>query len=184
MSMDGKITCIVVEDFEPLRNVLCSLLDFEQDIEVVGRAANGTALAALLERTEPDVVLLDVEMDTRTEGIDACRELVRAHPSLPVVMLTCHDEEDMILRAFEAGAVDYVLKSSSSAQIVEAVRNAHRSATVLNAHVATVLRRHMKDFGSMKESLLYNMHVLTRLTPAEMDVLRLLMQGRKPRDIA
>lgn len=182
--MEKHIKCIVIEDFEPLNNIYFNLLNYEKDIEVVGRAFDSKELLELMKVNQVDVVLLDIEMKQRTEGIDVCRKLLKEYPDVKVVMLTCHDEEDMILSAFEAGAVDYVLKTGSSSQILDAVRSAYNNTSPINSYVAFVIRKRLKEFDSMKESLLYVMNIVSGLTVSELDVLKLLMQGRKQREIA
>lgn len=182
--MKGQIKCIVVEDFEPLNNVYFSLLNYENDIDVVGRAFDGKELFQVMKDKRVDVVLLDIEMKQRTEGIDVCRQLLKEYPEVKVVMLTCHEEEDMILAAFEAGAVDYVLKTGSSSQILDAIRSAFNNSSPINSYVAFVIRKRMKEFNALKESLLYIMNIVSGLTGSEIDVLKLLMQGKKQREIA
>jgi DNA-binding NarL/FixJ family response regulator len=182
--MNGPIRCIVVEDFEPLNNVYCNLLNYEKDIEVVGRAHNSEELFELLKEKAADVILLDIEMKSRTEGIETCKKVIKAYPETQIIMMTCHDEEDIILSAFEAGAVDYVLKTSSSAQILEAVRSAFNNSSAINSYVAFVIRKRMKEFSAFKESLLYLMNIVSSLTASEIDVLKLLLKGKKQREIA
>ena len=182
--MKDAIRCIVVEDYEPLNNIYYNLLNYERDIQVVGNVFDSEGLFSILKMREADVILLDIEMKSRTEGLDVCRKLMRLYPAVKIVMLTCHDEEEMILSAFEAGAVDYVLKTASSAQILDAVRAAYNNTSSLNSYVAYVIRKRMKEFGSIKESILFVMNILSGLTASEMDVLKLLMKGQKQREIA
>ena len=182
--MDKQIKCIIVEDYEPLNNIYANLLDYEKDIAVVGRAFDSTGLFEILEKGSADVVLLDIEMKSRTEGLDTCKRISMDYPDIKVVILTCHDEDDMILSAFEAGAVDYVLKTSSSSHILEAVRSAFSNTSAINPRVAYVIRKRVKEFGSMKESLLFVMNIISGLTASELDVLKLSLQGRKKAEIA
>jgi DNA-binding NarL/FixJ family response regulator len=178
------IKCIIVEDFEPLNNIYYNLLNYEQDITVVGKAYNGNELFQLMKTEEADVVLLDIEMTSRLEGITTCKKLLAQYPNVLVIMLSCHEEEDIILSAFEAGAVDYVLKTSSSASILEAVRAAYKKASPINSYAASCIRKHMIEFSTFKEKLLYLMNIISTLTHTEMDILKLLMKGKKQKEIA
>lgn len=182
--MTDLIRCIVVDDYEPLNNVFTNILDYEADISVVGRAYESNGLFDILETTEVDVILLDIEMTTREEGIVACKKISREYPDIKVIILTCHEEEDMILLAFEAGAVDYVLKTSSSSQIHDAVRSAYNNESSFNSKVSQVIRSHLKEYGSMKQSLLYMTNIIASLTASELHVLHLLMNGKKNKEIA
>lgn len=178
------IKCIVVEDFEPLNNIYCNLLDYEQDITVVGKAFSGNELFELMKTNQADVVLLDIEMTSRLEGISTCRRLLSEYPNVLVIMLSCHEEEDIILASFEAGAVDYVLKTSSSGTILEAVRAAYKKASPINHYAASCIRKHMKEFSSFKERFMHMMNIVSTLTHTELDVLKLLMKNKKQREIA
>lgn len=179
-----SIKCVIVEDYEPLNTIYGNLLGYERDIEVVGKAVDSEGLFKILEERKADVILLDIEMKRPKEGIETCKSILSKYPDIKVVMLTCHDEEETILSAFEAGAVDYVLKTSSSIQILEAIRSAHNNSSSLNSYVAYVLRKHMKDFGMKKESLLDIMCIISGLTVSEVEILKLLIRGKKQREIA
>ena len=179
-----QIKCVVVEDFEPLNNVYYNLLSYEKDIEVVGRAHNSEQLFEILEKSLVDVILLDIEMKSRTEGIETCKKVSRVYQNIKVIMLTCHEEEDIILSAFEAGAVDYVLKTNSSSQILDAIRSAFNNSSSINSYVAFVIRKRMKEFSELKENLLYLMNIVSTLTISEVDVLKLLVMGKKQKEIA
>ena len=177
--MSNTIRCIVVEDYEYLNNIYCNILDYEKDISIVGNAYNGDELFDLLKTTYTDVILLDIEMNTKIEGLVTCKKISEFFPDIKVIMLTCHEGDEMILKAFEVGAVDYVLKTSSMANIIEAVRSAYNGTSCLSSNVATVLRRRMKEYGTMKESLLATMNILSNLTSSELNVLDLLVKGEK-----
>lgn len=182
--MSSSIRCIVVEDYKPLNHVFTNILNYEKDITVVGRAYDSNNLFDLLITTAVDVILLDIEMKTREEGIHACKKISKEYPDIKVIILTCHEEEEMILLAFEAGAVDYVLKTSSSSQILDAVRSAYNNESSFSSKVSHVIRAHLKEYGSMKESLLYVMNIVASLTASELHVLHLLMNGKKNKEIA
>lgn len=178
------IRCIVVEDFEPLNNIYVNLLNYEKDISVVGNAFDSCGLFDILKTATADVVLLDIEMKSRMEGLEASKRISVEYPDVKVVILTCHDDEDIILLAFEAGAVDYVLKTASSSQILDAVRSAYNDKSSLNPSVAGVIRKYIVESASMKKSLLYLMNIICTLTTTELEVLKLLLKGMKNGKIA
>jgi DNA-binding NarL/FixJ family response regulator len=178
------IKCIIVEDFEPLNNIYYNLLNYEGDIQVVGRAYDSNELFEIIKNTAVDVVLLDIEMTGRLDGINSCKRLLKEYPNLSVIMLSCHEEEEIILSAFEAGAMDYVLKTSSSAKILEAVRAAYNKDSPINPYAASLIRKRMKEFSNFKEGLLYMMNIVSTLTYSEVYVLKLLMKSKKQREIA
>jgi DNA-binding NarL/FixJ family response regulator len=182
--MNQKIRCMIAEDFESLNNIYYNLLAYEKDIEVVGRAYSGKDLLEQVKTQPVDIILLDIEMGNRNEGIFICKQILSEYPHIKIIMLTCHEEEEMILAAFEAGAVDYLLKTSSLAQIIEAVRSAYNNNSFIGSHVAYVLRKRMKELGHYKENLFQMMNIISTLTVSELDVLKLLLQSKKQREIA
>jgi len=138
------IKCIVAEDYEPLNNIYSNLLNYEKDIEVVGRAYNGSQLLQLLNDVKADVILLDIEMATPNEGINICKQILKKYMQIKIVMLTCHEEEDKIISAFEAGLdiLKLLLHGKKQREIAE-IRNVEL-ATV-KAHVSSILRKFETD---------------------------------------
>ncbi len=182
--MGDIIKCIIVEDFGPLNEIYYNLLSYERDIEVVGRAYDSEQLDEILRNKKADVILLDIEMTYKTEGICTCKKILNKYPYLKVIMLSCHEEEDMILEAIEAGAVDYVLKTSSSSKILEAIRAAYNDDSCINSYVGNIIRKKMKEINLYKDSLLFMTNIISTLTVSELDVLRLLMNGKRQKEIA
>lgn len=180
------IKCIVVEDLAPLREAFCTILEDEADMMVAGAFESGDALLGWLEgKTQPaDVVLLDIEMRMQKEGISVCRTLNQRWPCLKVVMLTCHEEEDFIVQSLEAGAVDYLSKNSSPDQIVAMVRDAMRGVSSFDSLVSGTVRRHLRSQQDFRQSMLYCLHIVSRLTASEQAVMKLLLQNKSKREIA
>jgi DNA-binding NarL/FixJ family response regulator len=175
---------VIAEDFAELNTIYAGILGREPDLEVVGRASSAADLLDLLETTPADVVLMDIEMEHPTSGIVACRRLVDLHPGTKVVVLTCHEEEDKVLAAFEAGAVDYILKTDSITDVVKAIKGAHHRNAPIHPFAAQALRRTMQDMGRYKNNLKSIIQRLSVLTPSETAILSLLLDGTKLKDIA
>uniref|UniRef100_UPI000A59A871 response regulator n=1 Tax=Streptomyces caniscabiei TaxID=2746961 RepID=UPI000A59A871 len=115
------IRLLLVDDDPLVRTGLSLMLGGADDIEIVGEGADGDEVQALVDRTRPDVVLMDIRMPT-VDGL-AATERLRARPDAPeVVVLTTFHADDQVLRALRAGAAGFVLKDTSPAEIVEAVR--------------------------------------------------------------
>ena len=123
-------------------------------------------------------------MTSRLEGLSTCKKLLLDYPNVLVIMLSCHEEEDIILSAFEAGAIDYVLKTSSSGMILEAVRAAYKKASPINSYAASCIRKHMMKTSNFKEKLLFMMNIIATLTHTEVDIIKLLMKSKKQKEIA
>ena len=115
------ITVMLADDHALFRRGLRSMLELESDIQVIGEASDGLEAQDLVRDLRPDVALLDINMPNM-DGIDAARELRRTFPELGIIMLTMFAEEEIIERALEAGANDYLRKDTPFDDIVSKVR--------------------------------------------------------------
>ncbi|UUU25976.1 response regulator [Streptomyces sp. DSM 40750] len=135
------IRLLLVDDDPLVRAGLSFMLGGADDIEIVGEAADGGEVDALVDRTRPDVVLMDIRMPT-VDGL-AATERLRGRPDAPqVVVLTTFHADDQVLRALRAGAAGFVLKDTPPAEIVEAVRRVAAGAPVLSPAVTRQLMAH------------------------------------------
>ncbi len=132
------IRVLLVDDDPLLRSGVRLMLAPERDVEVVGEAGDGDEVLAAVDRHRPDVVLMDIRMP-RVDGIAATR-LVRAQPRPPaVIVLTTFDADELVVRGLEAGAIGFLLKDSSPAEIVRAIEHAHAGESTLSPSVASQL---------------------------------------------
>ncbi len=128
------ITVAIVDDEPLIRAGIAALIDAHPDLSVVGQAADGDEAAALVQRTRPDVMLMDLRM-TRLSGIEATRAVCAADPAPPVLMLTTFDGDPDVLDALRAGASGYVLKRNPD-QLPPAIRHVHAGEVWLDPAVA------------------------------------------------
>ncbi|MCL6732137.1 response regulator [Streptomyces neyagawaensis] len=135
------IRLLLVDDDPLVRAGLSFMLGGADDIEIVGEAADGAEVDALVDRARPDVVLMDIRMPT-VDGLSATERL-RRHPDAPqVVVLTTFHADDQVLRALRAGAAGFVLKDTPPAEIVDAVRRVAAGDPVLSPAVTRQLMEH------------------------------------------
>ncbi|AJE80941.1 two-component system response regulator [Streptomyces albus] len=133
-----EIRLLLVDDDPLVRAGLSFMIGGAEDIEIVGEAADGSEVAALVERTQPDVVLMDIRMPT-VDGLTATERL-RARGQAPeVVVLTTFHADEQVLRALRAGAAGFVLKDTPPAEIIEAVRRVAAGDPVLSPAVTRQL---------------------------------------------
>ncbi|MFF9778024.1 response regulator [Streptomyces sp. NPDC013978] len=135
------IRLLLVDDDPLVRTGLSLMLGGADDIEIVGEGADGHEVEALVDRTRPDVVLMDIRMPT-VDGLSATERL-RARPDAPeVIVLTTFHADDQVLRALRAGAAGFVLKDTVPAEIVDAVRRVAAGDPVLSPAVTRQLMAH------------------------------------------
>jgi DNA-binding NarL/FixJ family response regulator len=124
----------LVDDHEIVRRGIAELIDRESDLEVVGEAATVRETLARVDATRPDVVVLDVRLPDGS-GIDLCRSIRSAHPDLPCLMLTAHDDDEASVAAVLAGAAGYVLKDIRGQNLVAGIRKVAAGGTLISAAV-------------------------------------------------
>ncbi|GAA0179772.1 response regulator transcription factor [Clostridium sediminicola] len=178
------IKCIIAEDFETLNNIYYNLINYEKDLEVIGRAYNGSEVVKLAQKHEADIILMDIEMDSKDTGIKATKEILNMNPNIKIIMLTCHEDEEAIIEAYEAGAVDYVLKTASSSEILEAIRQAYNDSSPIRSYAATTIRKKLVEFENLRNNLLNVVNMISSLTNTEIGIMNLLMDGKKQKEIA
>lgn len=133
--MTGKIRVLIADDEALLRDGLQTILNLEEDMEVVGLAADGREAYERAQELQPDVVLLDIRMPGM-DGVESLRLIKRALPRTKAVMLTTFNDEDYIVSALAAGADGYLLKDLEGQQLIDAIRRASRDQLMLPAKVA------------------------------------------------
>jgi DNA-binding NarL/FixJ family response regulator len=172
------IRVLIADDHAVVRQGLRTFLELQDEIEVVGEAADGVEALELVERTEPDVALLDLVMP-RLGGLEAIRRIREVAPATRVLVLTSFADDDTVLPAVRAGAAGYLLKDVQPPELVGAIRTVHAGEALLAPAVATMLVEQLAaedgDGGAEREG---------HLTPREREVLALLARGRPNKVIA
>ncbi len=173
----ARLRVLVVDDQALVRAGFTSILQREDDIEVVGEAADGVEALEAVARTRPDVVLMDVRMP-RMDGIAATRQLRARHPAVRVVVLTTYDLDEYLLEALRAGASGFLLKDVRAEQLPGAVRAAASGDILLSGEPT---RRLAETFipSSREPSARVN-----GLPARELEVLRLVAGGLSNAQIA
>ncbi len=181
---EQMIRILIAEDVLAIREYLNMVLSHEPDMEVLATVDNGAVAVERAMAVRPDVVLMDLEMETPRAGVDAIRTLSNQVPEISSVVLTHFEDSETVFAAFEAGAVDYVLKNASAAEILEAVRAAAKDQSPIRSQVAKLIRAEFQVMRSERANLTATLNVVYKLTPTELSLLRLLAEGKTQSEIA
>lgn len=171
------IKVLLVDDHEMVRIGLAAVLGTEEGIEVVGEAGGGEEGLRLASEYKPDVVLMDLVMDGM-DGIETTKQMMKQFPDCKVIVLTSYLDDEKMYPVIEAGAFSYLLKTSRASEVADAIRAAARGQSVLESQVASKMMSRLRG-GGQTEAPLHK-----ELTDREMEVLKLLAQGKSNQDIA
>ena len=175
--MPDPISVLIVDDHAVVRRGIRALLEAEQGFIVLGDVGSGGEAVLVAADLAPDVVLMDLVMPGM-DGVKATRLLKQRSPRSQVLVLTSYHEDEHIFPAIQAGALSYLLKSTTLDELVESVRKAARGEAVLHPHVAARLVQELS--GTPREmAVLY-----ASLSEREREVLRLIADGRGNTEIA
>ena len=171
------IRLVVVDDHEMVREGLKSFLAGERDMNVVGEAPSADGLFELVERTSPDVVLLDARLPGMS-GPEVCTELIRRHPELQVLIVSTYTDEGLVKACIAAGARGYVIKDIDRFELMSAIRAVHRGEGAVSPAVA----------GKILDQLQASPEPASAPTPdlndSQLRILTLISQGYSNREIA
>jgi DNA-binding NarL/FixJ family response regulator len=167
--MGDKISVLLVDDHSLVRRGFRRILEDEPDIEVTGEAGDGADAVRLAKELQPKVVVMDCAMPNMN-GLQATRKILEEQPQTLVLMLSMHPEETLVRQALDAGARGYVLKNAVDLELGAAIRRVVAGETVLDSQ----LKRPATLKGDRDE----------HLTPRELEILQMIVEGKSNKEIA
>lgn len=188
MTKTKQISIILIDDHKLFREGVKRILDFEPSFEVVAEGDDGMDASRLVEKYEPDVVLMDINMPAKN-GIQATTDLVKNFPETRVIILSIHDDESYVAHALKTGAQGYLLKEMDSNSLIEAIKVVSDGGSYLHPKVTHNLVQEYRRLADENQSsfalsaIEYRkpLHLLTR---RECEVLQLLAEGKSNRAVS
>lgn len=178
--MPDKIRVVVAEDEAPYRNALQKTLQLMPDCEVLGVCKDGAEALDACLADPPDVLLTDLNMP-RMSGSELIRKVLKQEKDVRVVVLTSIEEDDTVYEAFRAGALGFLLKTSTPNEVIEAIRLACKGEAKVTPRIATKV---IDDFRRYKESDGADDSELYVLSDRESEILDLVAEGLRNKEIA
>lgn len=175
----NQIKVLVVDDHSIVRDGMRQLIASQGDMELIGEADDGAGALSQVKSLDPDVVLLDIAMPGMT-GLETITLIKDARPNVKVVMLSMHSKDSYVHQALSAGALGYVLKASSSKDILKAIRAAQKNEYFLSSKIrAGVIESYLQSKRQTPAVRGYDL-----LTEREQQVFRMVVEGNTTKEIA
>lgn len=174
-----KIKVLVADDHLIVREGIMALLDAQEDIEVIGEAADGEEAVNRTKESRPDIVLLDITMPVMN-GMEAARQIKDCCPDVKVVVLTMHESDEYFFKMLDAGASGYFIKGGSSSELVAAIRAVYHGDVFL---YPTMAKKLLSDY-LQRVKLGHDKETYDGLTAREREIIKLIAEGRTNQDIA
>ena len=181
--MPNKIRVLIAEDIEPIRKRYKTILNSHPDIEVVADVGTGEMACQKAIELTPDIILMDIEMESKDAGIRATGEILADNPAIKIIILTIYEEDELVFSAFRLGACDYILKNAANDEIVDSVLLTHEGQAPIRPEIASKIRTEFQRVKTYESSFLYMLNILCILTPRELDTLYLMSNGFSRRQI-
>ena len=172
-----KISIVLVDDHEIVRLGLMTLINDQPGMEVVGEAGTSESAVQVIERLQPDVVLMDIRIPGES-GIEATRQITQRFPNVKIIMLSSFADDELLLRAIRSGAVGYVLKQVGNEELIRAITAVAGGEALLDPATTARLLSHVRETERQAEQ-----DAFRDLSGRELDVLVLLARGKTNAEI-
>jgi two-component system, NarL family, response regulator LiaR len=164
----AEIRVLVVDDHPIVRRGLCTEINLDPEMQVVGEARDGIEAVALEKELNPDVILMDLIMPQKN-GVEATAEIIAANPAAKILILTSFSEEDKIVAAIKAGAIGSIMKDRPSEALLQAIKDTYEEKSRMDAPIIRRLAQEAAGGGHTNRA--------ADLTEREMEILRLVVSG-------
>lgn len=179
------IRLVIVDDMPDIRNYLAEeLAAASEQFSVVGAAEDGTEAVKLVDSLLPDVVLMDIQMKTRTEGIYAIRIIHERHPDIKCIALTIHEDDELIFQAYLAGAADYIIKTRSIDTIKNSILAVVNNRLLLRPEVGQRLIQEYQRVQNQENRMKETMQVMLKINTTEYEILSMACAGMSYKQMA
>ena len=183
-SVESKIRILIADDFPVLRDSLKELIEKQEDMTVVGMASSGTQMVELASKTDYDLILMDIEMESMVAGVVATQTIREENPEAKVIYLTAHETKEMILTAIGTGACDYIVKGGPEEELLTHIRQCAAGKPFMQQKIQEIVMQDYNRIKKSEENLVYFVETMSLLTKAEKELIGLFLENKKVKEIA
>ena len=157
------IRILIADDLLPLCKRYKNYINKTSGMETTGIANSGTDAVKLACQLRPDIVLMDIEMETRTAGLEASEQILNALPDTKIIILTVYEDDEFVFNAFQLGVCDYILKNASREEIISCIQDAYAGSSPIRPVIAEKIRRPLLRGCRRRQSFFFFLLVHTPL---------------------
>ena len=183
---DHLVKVIIADDMPQIVKNLTRLVRTSGGMDVIATAASGYEAITAVLNNPCDAALIDASMETQRAGIYACREILKLSPGIKIIIMLEDPEvkdSELIIRAFQYGAINVIQKSSNDATVRRVIYDAAEGRTSLGPEIASRIIAEIRRIKNIEDNYRYLIDVFMKLTPSELEILKLLESGVAQRDI-
>jgi DNA-binding NarL/FixJ family response regulator len=178
------IGVLIVDDAREIAGYFAGIIRQEDDMEVLGLASSGEEAVEKARLLNPQIILMDIQMETKTAGLDAIKQIRDYNPAIKVIIITIHSRDDLIFKAYTVGAMDYIIKTSPVDTILKSIRDAASNNLMLRPEIANKIMEESRRISEKQSKMKEVLKVMMKISNTEFEIIRMAFDGYSYRQIA
>lgn len=180
----ARIGILIVDDENQILRAFMKILSSYADFEILGIASSGYEAVLETVLLQPDIILMDCDMEAPAAGIHASKALLQRFPHMKIILLIEEVESELIQAAAKAGIVDYIPKNASPSEIIKIIKEVDSLDNPKQQSITEKYYQRTVHHEGVRDSLMYTLTVVSQLKPAELEIIRLLIEGKSLEQIS